>query len=121
MVNLIRLPGLSVNAVRFKTPRDFAKQGKPRQKPWGTGVCACVDFQLAKLVWPPFVLGDASWLVTWSEQVIHREFNARFRREESLDEFLVATKRVGPLVVDPREVVDLKFDTGNCVAHRRMI
>ena len=53
-------------------------------------------FQLARLVWPPVVLGDASWLVTWSEQVIHREFNALFRRDDTLDEFLVATERVGP-------------------------
>ena len=57
-------------------------------------------FQLAKLVWPPVVLGDASWLMTWSKQAIHREFNALFRREEILDEFLVATERVGRLVVD---------------------
>ena len=62
-------------------------------------------FQLARLVWPPVVLGDASWLVTWSEQVIHTEFNALFRREETLDEFLVATERVDLLVAHSREVV----------------
>ena len=71
-------------------------------------------FQLAKLVWSSVVLGDAHRLMTWTEQAVHREFNALFRREETIDEFLVATERIGLLVVDSREVVDLKLDTGNC-------
>ena len=75
----------------------------------------CVHgFQLAQLVWPPVELGDASWLMAWSEQVTHREFNALFGREETLDEFLVTSERVGSLVVDPRDVVELKLDAGNC-------
>ena len=37
-----------------------------------------------------------------------------------LIEFPVAIERVGPLVVDPREVVDLELDAGNCVAQRFM-
>ena len=69
-------------------------------------------FQLAKLVWPSVVLGDAHRFMTGAGQVVHREFNALFRREKTLDEFLVATERVGPLVVDSREV--LKLETGNC-------
>ena len=49
----------------------------------------------------------------WSEQVIHREFAALFRRKDTLDKFLVATQCVGPLVVDSWDVVDLKLDTRN--------
>ena len=37
-------------------------------------------FESAKLVWPFVVLGDASRLMPWSEQLIHREFDALFRR-----------------------------------------
>ena len=57
-------------------------------------------FESAKLVWPFVVLGDASRLMPWSEQLIHREFDALFRREETLDGFLVAAECVVPLVVD---------------------
>ena len=52
--------------------------------------------------------------MTGAEQVVHREFNALFRREEILDEFLIATDRLRALVVDSRDVVDPKLDTGNC-------
>ena len=51
--------------------------------------------------------------MTGTEQAVHREFNALVRREETLDEFLVATERIGSLVVDSQEVVDLRLDTGN--------
>ena len=52
-------------------------------------------------------------MVTWPQQVIHREFNALCRREETFDRNLVATESVGPLVVDSWNVVDFKLDPGN--------
>ena len=52
----------------FENTSRLPKMRKPRQ--------------LAMLVWPPVVLGNASW---WSEHAIHREFNVLFWREEPSD------------------------------------
>ena len=38
-------------------------------KAMGNQCLSVAGFESAKLVWPPVVLGDASWLMTWSEQV----------------------------------------------------
>ena len=38
-------------------------------KDMGNQCLSVAPFESAKLVWPPVVLGDASWLMTWSEQV----------------------------------------------------
>ena len=75
-------------------------------------------FQLLKLDWPPCVLGDLFRLTAGAEQVIETQFNVLSRWEEPSDRILVAIERVGPLVVDPREVVNLELDAGNCVAQR---
>ena len=65
-------------------------------------------FQLAELGWHLFVLGDSSRLMTGAEQVIEAKFNTLSRREEEpSDRVLVAAERVGPLIVDSWEVVDL--------------
>ena len=44
-----------------------------------------------------------------AEQVVHREWNALYRREEIFDRILVAVECVGPLVVDPWKVVVFKL------------
>ena len=75
-------------------------------------LCVLV-FQLSKLVWPPVVLGDANRFMTGAEQIVHKEFNALFRREEIPLVFHVAAEHVGPLVVDSWDVVDVQLDTGN--------
>ena len=107
---------MSGNARRAERP--FQKRRhlailEETSKPMDNQCLSAHGFQSAQLVWPPVVLGEASWLVTWSQQVIHREFNALFRREETLDEFFVAGECVGPLVVDSWNVVDFKVDPGN--------
>ena len=71
-----------------------------------------LGFQLAKLVWPPVVLGDVSWLMTWPKQDSQR-IQCAVPTVRNPHEFLVATERVGTLGVDLREVFDLKLDTGN--------
>ena len=48
-----------------------------------------------------------------AEQVYEIKFNALSTREEPFDRILVAAESVGPLVVNPWEVVDFKLDTGN--------
>ena len=47
-------------------------------------------------------------------EVMQTKFIALCRREETFDRNLVAGECVGPLVVDPKNVVDLKLDRGNC-------
>ena len=103
----LRMPSVP-NTSGLRKPRKKAAKAMRNRR-------LCIHgFQLAKLVWSSVVFGDAHRFMTRAEQVVHGEFNAPFRREETLEEFLVATERVGPLVVDSREVVDLKLDTGNC-------
>ena len=81
-------------------------------KPWCTNLCAH-RFQLAKLVWPPLVLGDSHRLMAEAEQVVYRKFNALLWLEQTFDRILLAAECVGPLVVNSREVVDFELDTGN--------
>ena len=103
----LRMPSV-LNTSRLRKPKKKPPKAMRNQR-------LCIDgFQLAKLVWPSVVLGDAHRFMTGAEQIVNREFNAPFRREETFDEFLVATERIGPLIVDSREVLDLKLDTGNC-------
>ena len=67
---------LTVKCRAFKKHFETSQNNGTASKPM-TNERLCVHgFQLAQLVWPPVVLRDGSWLMAWSEQVIHREFNA---------------------------------------------